>query len=138
MNAQPTLNLSPKLIWAIQVAEQETRDAHPKHVEGLNGRFDRGITYAKTGLVQATSDPDLYEVKSAGSNLCYDVSVSKKTCNCKDAEKGYICKHRVAVWHFRRAGELLDTLPWAESDEDEVEFLCDAQGLIHAPLHIYC
>ena len=41
-----------------------------------------------------------YDVRSQNVNAWYHVNTKKHTCTCPDSQKGYVCKHRLAVWLY--------------------------------------
>lgn len=75
------------------------RQKYPDLAEKLNGRIERAQVLAVHGTLQPTPEqPDIWRVRSDSKpNHYYEVIPSKRSCSCPDAQKGNLCKHRLAV-----------------------------------------
>lgn len=94
----------------VQAMADDYATENPEALEKLNGRFTRGVQYAKEGRIQATDDPNIFHVQSSGTNH-YVVNTQEKSCNCPDAAKKNVCKHRIAVHFWTRAHEEMRAAP---------------------------
>jgi len=63
----------------------------------LNGRQERALKLALEGRVTHKSGR-VYSVRSESGEHAYLVDLDKSFCNCPDAGKGQVCKHRLAAY----------------------------------------
>jgi len=78
--------------------------------QGTQDRLDRALdilTREEMYVIQPSKDGDIFTVvnKLGGSDTEYVVDLTEKTCTCPDAERGNICKHRLACEVLTNAAE---------------------------------
>lgn len=116
----------------VQRFADEYEEDNPQAVAKLNGRFKRGIQYAKEGRVQPTEDPHIFNVQASGENT-YTVNTIAKSCNCPDAAKKNVCKHRIAVHYWKLAMEEMQAPKALEHDPLDNIVSKDAPNVVVLP-----
>jgi hypothetical protein len=92
----------------IEVTQQFVR-TFPQAARKAGYRVERARELVVRGFVSATSDPQVFSVRSESNPLgSYRVDLGEKTCTCPDAGKGNACKHRIAAWMHQQMHKHLD------------------------------
>ncbi len=96
----------------VRQAAKEYIDHYPESARDLNHRIEKAADLAASGLVIDLGTIDYaptFAVKSQSRNIFYKVEGRGETwqiCTCPDNQKGFRCKHGLAVMFAIRAREL--------------------------------
>jgi len=89
----------------IALAIQALGKLHPQVIENANGRIERAIDILSNRDI-AEVTPTVFLVQAqTDESISYRVDIAEKSCTCPDSARGNICKHRVAVWLYRKIVE---------------------------------
>ena len=61
------------------------------------GKLDEGRVNRALGILQSNT----------GADRISKYQATGRGCSCPDSQHGHTCKHRIALWIAKRAGELL-------------------------------
>ena len=76
--------------------------AYPKTL-AYNPRVGRAIAVLKAGGVKRTGK-STFQVRSLSRpGLIHRVNLAKKSCDCEDSGKGFLCFHRIASQMYLKA-----------------------------------